>query len=156
MPMMPGEREWIEAEKTPPPGAETSLHYAGWPVVIAAFFGVMVSFAAIVPYTFSLFLSPLHAAFGWRREAISLGFGITAMTVAVCSPGIGLLLDRYPPRRIILPAIVLFSMGLASLSLLHSHIAQFYLSYLLLGVVGNATAQLAYSRAVSTWFIERR
>jgi MFS family permease len=156
MPLMPGEREWVVAETTPPPTAETSLDYAGWPVVIAAFFGVMVSFAAVVPYTFSLFLSPLHAAFGWRREAISLAFGITAMTVAVCSPVIGHLLDRYPPRRIILPAIVLFSMGLASLSLLGSHIAQFYLSYLLLGVVGNATAQLAYSRAVSTWFIERR
>jgi MFS family permease len=156
MPLMPHEREVMVAENTPPQSAETSLHYAGWPVVIAAFFGVMVSFAAVVPYTFSLFLSPLHAAFGWRREAISLAFGITAMTIAACSPGIGHLLDRYPPRRIILPAIVVFSMGLASLALLGPNIAQFYLSYLLLGVVGNATAQLAYSRAVSTWFVERR
>ena len=136
--------------------AEDSPHYAGWPVVVASFFGVMVSFASVVPYTFSLFLSPLHEAFGWRREAISLAFGITAMTIAFCSPGIGHLLDRYPPRRIILPAIVLFSAGVASLAFLGSHIAQFYLSYLLLGVVGNATAQLAYSRAVSTWFVKRR
>jgi predicted MFS family arabinose efflux permease len=44
----------------------------------------------------------------------------------------------------------------ASLAFLGTHIAQFYLSYLLLGVVGNATAQLAYSRVVSTWFVERR
>jgi predicted MFS family arabinose efflux permease len=144
------------AESARPENTEASLHYPGWPVVVAAFFGVMVSFAPIVPYTFSLFLSPLHAAFGWRREAISLAFGITAMTVAACSPSIGHLLDRYPPRRIILPAIVLFSLGLASLASLGPHIAQFYLSYLLLGVVGNATAQLAYSRAVSTWFVEKR
>jgi hypothetical protein len=40
---------------------ESSLHYAGWGVVTAAFAGVMVSFAPIVPYTFSLFLNPLHA-----------------------------------------------------------------------------------------------
>jgi MFS family permease len=116
----------------------------------------MVSFGAVVPYTFSLFLTPLHAAFGWKREAISLAFGITAMTLAICSPGIGHLLDRYPPRRIILPAISLFSAGVASLAFLGPHIAQFYLSYLLLGIVGNATAQLAYSRAISTWFVERR
>jgi hypothetical protein len=46
---------------------ESSLHYPGWTVVAAAFTGVMVSFAPIVPYTFSLFLTPLHAAFGWKR-----------------------------------------------------------------------------------------
>jgi len=135
---------------------ESSLSYPGWKVVLAAFFGVMVSFAAVVPYTFSLFLAPLHAAFGWKREGISLAFGITAMTIAVCSPGIGHLLDRFPPRRIILPAIVLFSLGLASLSLLTARLIHFYAIYLLLGVVGNATAQLAYSRTVSTWFSSKR
>jgi MFS family permease len=135
---------------------EGSLAYEGWRVVVAAFFGVMVSFGAVVPYTFSLFLVPLHQAFGWRREAISLGFGITAMTIAVCSPFIGHLLDRFPPRKVILPAIFLFSAGLGSLALLGTHIAQFYLSYVIMGIVGNATAQLAYTRAVSTWFIGRR
>jgi hypothetical protein len=34
-----------------------------WGILAAAFTGVMVSFAPIVPYTFSLFLDPLHAAF---------------------------------------------------------------------------------------------
>jgi MFS family permease len=149
-------RNTFVADRVAEEPTETSLYYAGWRVVAAAFFGVMVSFAALVPYTFSLFLAPLHEAFGWKREAISLAFGITAMTIAVCSPTFGYLLDRYPPRRIILPAIVLFSAGVASLGFLGTHIAQFYLSYLLLGVVGNATAQLAYSRAVSTWFVERR
>jgi MFS family permease len=135
---------------------ESRLSYPGWRVVLAAFFGVMVSFAALVPYTFSLFLVPLHEAFGWKREAISMGFGITAMTIAVCSPGIGHLLDRFPPRRIILPAIVIFSLGLASLCLLTPRLIHFYAIYLLLGVVGNATAQLAYSRTVSTWFSSKR
>jgi MFS family permease len=135
---------------------ENGWRYPGWLVVAAAFFGVMVSFAALVPYTFSLFIAPLHNAFGWRRDGISMAFGITAMTVAACSPGIGHLLDKYPPRRIILPAIVLFAAGVASLSLLGPHLAQFYVTYLFIGVVGNATAQLAYSRAVSTWFFARR
>jgi len=66
---------------TPAP-IETSLHYAGWRVTLAAFVGVMVSFAAMVPYTFSLLLSPLHDAFGWKREVISRAFAITALTVA--------------------------------------------------------------------------
>jgi MFS family permease len=144
------------SDKTPTEAAEGSPFYEGWRVVAAAFVGVMVSFGSIVPYTFSQFLTPLHQAFGWKREAISLAFGIAAMTLAICSPGIGHLFDRYPPRRIILPAIALFSAGIVSLAFLGPHIAQFYLSYLLLGIVGNGTAQLAYSRAISTWFVERR
>jgi MFS family permease len=144
------------SDEIPVEAREGSPFYEGWRVVAAAFIGVMVSFGAVVPYTFSLFLTPLNEAFGWKREAISLAFGITAMTLAICSPGIGHLLDRYPPRRIILPAIFIFSVGMASLAFLGPHILQFYVSYLLLGIVGNATAQLAYSRAISTWFIERR
>jgi MFS family permease len=136
--------------------SESSSSYAGWRVTLAAFVGVGVSFAAMVPYTFSLFLTPLHDAFGWKREAISNAFAITALTVAACSPTIGTLLDRLPPRRIILPCIVVFACGMASLSLLRGNIAQFYASYLLLGIVGNGTAQLAYSRAVLTWFERRR
>lgn len=136
--------------------SEDSIHYPGWRVCVAAFVGVMVSFAAIMPYTFSLFIEPLAKTFGWHREAISNAFGIAAITVAVFSPGIGTLLDRFPPRRIILPSIVVFASAYASLSLLTPNISRFYLTYFVLGVVGNGTAQLAYTRAVLTWFQRRR
>jgi len=135
---------------------ENSIRYPGWGVCVAAFVGVMVSFAAIMPYTFSLFIEPLAKAFGWHREAISSAFGIAAITVSVFSPGIGMLLDRFPPRRIILPSILIFATAYASLSLLTPNISRFYLTYFVLGVVGNGTAQLAYTRAVLTWFQKHR
>src|SRR6476620_10960445 len=101
---------------------ENSIRYPGWAVVLAAFVGVMVSFAAIMPYTFSLFIEPLATAFGWKRESISNAFGIAAMTVAVFSPGIGSLLDKFPPRRIIIPSIMVFALAYMSLSLLTPNI----------------------------------
>lgn len=144
-------------EATHPQAAnESSLHYAGWGVAAAAFVGVMTSFAPIVPYTFSLFLNPLHAAFGWQREAIGGTFALAAITVALVSPGIGVLLDRFAPRRIILPSIVIFALALASLSRLGPNIAQFYLTFFVLGLVANGTAQFAYTRTMLTWFRRRR
>jgi predicted MFS family arabinose efflux permease len=144
-------------ETTRPQAAnESSLHYAGWGVAAAAFVGVMTSFAPIVPYTFSLFLNPLHAAFGWQREAIGGTFALAAITVALVSPGIGLLLDRFAPRRIILPSILIFALALASLSRLGPNIAQFYLTFFVLGLVANGTAQFAYTRTMLTWFRRRR
>jgi predicted MFS family arabinose efflux permease len=135
---------------------EGSLHYAGWGVLAAAFTGVMVSFAPIVPYTFSLFLNPLHAAFGWKREAMGAAFALAAITVALVSPAIGFLLDRFPPRRILLPAILTFALALASLSRLGSHIGQFYLTFFVLGLAANGTAQFAYTRTILTWFSKHR
>lgn len=138
------------------PDEEKSLHYAGWGVLSAAFTGVMVSFSPIVPYTFSLFLDPLHSAFGWRREAMGGAFALAAITVALVSPLIGILLDRYPPRRIILPAIVCFAFGLASLSRLTPNIWEFYIAFFGIGLVANATAQFAYTRTILTWFSTHR
>jgi MFS family permease len=135
---------------------ESSLSYAGWKVVLAGFFGVMVSFAAVVPYTFGLFLKPLSVAFGWHREAVSAGFSISALTLAAASPGLGFLLDRYGPRRIILPCIFVFSSVYASLAWLTPHLTHFYLAFFLIGLVGNGTAYLGYSRAISSWFNRRR
>ena len=66
-----------------------------WPPAV----GVFVSFASLLVYTFGIFLKPLAEEFGWSREAVSAAFGIAAMTVAVCSPPLGYLLDRVSPRR---------------------------------------------------------
>ncbi len=135
---------------------ESSPRYTGWGVATAAFAGVMTSFSPIVPYTFSLFLDPLHAAFGWKRAAMDGTFAIAAITVALVSPFIGMLLDRFPPRRIILPAIFVFALALASLSRLGGNITQFYVTFFVLGLVANGTAQFAYTRTILTWFQRRR
>lgn len=129
---------------------------AGWLVVLAAFFGTMVGFGSLLVFTFSVFLKPLSAEFGWSRESISTAFGIAAMTVAICSPPLGRLLDRYGPRRVILPCTVIFGLAFASLSQLTPSLLHLYSVFFLLGAVGNATTQMGYSRAVSSWFTKRR
>ena len=139
-----------------PEDQESSIRYPGWAVLAAAFTGVMVSFAPIVPYTFSLFLDPLHAAFGWKREAMGGAFALAAITVALVSPLIGILLDRFPPRRIILPGILVFATGLATLSRLTPNIVQFYATFFVIGLVANTTAQFAYTRTILTWFTDHR
>ncbi|MFC5861424.1 MFS transporter [Acidicapsa dinghuensis] len=143
-------------EASPRAMNEDSIRYEGWAVTSAASVGVMVSFAPIVPYTFSLFLDPLHAAFGWKRQALGGAFALAAMTVAMISPLIGLLLDRFPPRRILLPSILIFAAALASLSGLGHGIIRYYLTFFVLGLVANGTAQFAYTRTVLTWFERHR
>ena len=98
--------------------SETDLHYYGWRVALAACLGVMAGFGSLFVYTFGVFVRPLSVQFGWSREGISRGFGFAALSVAICSPTLGRWLDRYGPRRVILPCVTLFGCGIASLALL--------------------------------------
>jgi MFS family permease len=140
----------------PEPGDESDLRYEGWRVAGAASVGVFVSFASLLVYTFGVLLKPLAEEFSWSREAVSAAFGIAAMTVAACSPPLGYLFDRVKPTRIIVPCLIVFGCAFASLALLTPRLWQLYLTFFVLGVVGNGTAQMAYSRAVSSWFERRR
>jgi MFS family permease len=140
------------AKLAPASGAPPPRIYAGWLVVLAAYCGAMVSFGSLLVFTFSIFLKPLSGAFGWSRESVSAAFGLAALTVAVCSPPLGHLLDRFGPRRVILPCMAVFGVAFASLGFLTPRLTHLYAVFVLLGIVGNGTTQMGYSRAVSTWF----
>ncbi|MBV8572557.1 MAG: MFS transporter [Acidobacteriaceae bacterium] len=132
------------------PGAKRGL------VLLTACSGVFVGFGSAFVFTFSVFLKPLSLAFGWTRAQVSLGFTVAAITVALCSPLIGRLLDRYPPQRIVVPCVAIYGLGFASLALLTRHFAQFLAVLFLIGIVANGTTQLGYARVVSAWFDQSR
>ena len=134
---------------------ESDLGYYGWRVVIAACLGVMAGFGSLFVYTFSVFVKPLAGEFGWSREAVSSGFAIAAVTLGLISPLLGRWIDRFGPRRVILPCMTIYVCAFTSLALLHAGVWQFYLTCFILGLVGNGAAHLAYSRSISTWFDRR-
>lgn len=135
---------------------ERHVRYEGWRVAAASSVGVFVGFSSLFVYTFGVFLKPIAAEFAWTREAVSIAFGIAALSVALCSPLLGRLLDRGRPRRVIVPSLVIFGTAFASLALLTPRLSHLYLVCAAIGIVGNGTAQMAYSRAVSSWFDTRR
>jgi MFS family permease len=145
----------VPAAEIPPGLSEFDLGYYGWRVVLAACLGVMAGFGSLFVYTFSVFVKPLAAQFGWSREAISSGFAIAAVTLGLCSPLLGQWIDRFGPRRIILICMTVYVCAVGSLSLLRFGLWQFYVTCFVLGVVGNGAAHLAYSRSISTWFHRR-
>src|SRR5690606_4559053 len=134
------------------PAGEESAAYPGWRVTAASAVGVFVGFASLFVYTFALFLKPLADEFGWSRQDVSSAFGFAAISIALCSPPLGYLLDRFGPVRVIVPCVTIFGLAFASLSLLTPRLWHLYAVSIVLGCVGNGTAQMAYSRAVSSWF----
>jgi MFS family permease len=153
--MQPATANTVRTAGTSSERTEFDLGYYGWRVVLAACLGVMAGFGSLFVFTFNVFVKPLSAAFGWNREAISLGFGLAAITLGAVSPLLGRWIDRFGPRRTILPCMTAYCCAILSLALLHAALWQFYLTCVVLGLVGNGAAHLAYSRSISTWFQHR-
>jgi len=114
-------------------------------VLAAACCGVFVSFASVVVYTFGVFLKPLASSFHWSRTQVSLAFTLAALTVAVCSPFIGRLLDRFPARRVVLPCTVVYAAAVGSLAFLTPHLWHLYAVFIVLvvAVSGNCSGSVA-------------
>ena len=136
--------------------SEAQLSYPGWRVTIASFFGVMAGFGSILIYSFGIFLKPLQAEFGWPRETLGTAFACASFTLGLCSPPLGHLVDRYGPKRVILACVMVFGCALGSLAFLTPHRAHLFATFVVIGAVGNGTAQMGYARAVSTWFHRHR
>ena len=132
--------------------AEESLHYPGWRVVVICQIGVLSGIATIFFTLFTLFIKPWQHDFGWNREQISQAFTITAMSVAICSPLMGRLLDRFEPRKLIAGMMVAFGLGFASLAWLTPHLIRFEATAVFIGIAGTGTYQLGYARIVAGWF----
>jgi len=134
---------------------ESNWRYPGWRIVAVCHIGVLVGFATVFIYSFSLMVKPLQLEFGWNREQVSRAFSLAAISVAICSPFMGKLFDLFEPRKIIASFMLAFGLGLAALAWLTPHLGQLYATAVFIGVAGSGTYQLGYARVVASWF-ERR
>lgn len=136
------------------PRDERDRAHPGWPVVAASASGVF--FASLVVVTFPVFLKPWSEAFSWTREEISRAFAIAALVAGFCAAPMGGLLDRIGARRVVVPCLAVFGALFASLSFMTPSLVHLYATFVALGLFGIGTSPVAYARAVSTWFVDRR
>ncbi len=130
--------------------------FYGWWIVLAAAVGLFVSGNPITTYTFGVFLVQLSGEFDWTRGQISLAFSLSMFAFAAAQPFVGRILDRFGARRVILPALLIFGLSFASLSMLTSKLAHFYAVFLIMGVVAGGTTSIAYMGVLGRWFNKRR
>ena len=127
---------------------ESSPRYEGWRVALASGVGVFVSFASLLVYTFG----DLSEAAGRGIRLVARG-GVRGIRRRRHDGRRLLAAARLPARSrparaaIIVPCLIVFGCAFASLSLLTPHLWHLYAVFVVLGVVGNGTAQMAYSRA---------
>jgi MFS family permease len=127
-----------------------------WYICLASFIGLMVCQSPAVFLSFGVLMKPLSAAFGWERGPMSLALSLCAVSLALVSPLAGSLVDRFGARRVLLPSMIGFGLLIACLSFLRGSLLQFYLLYILLGVVGAGANNVSFMRVITAWFVRLR
>ena len=115
-----------------------------------------MGYVPVIGFSFSVFFKPISEEFHWSRAEISLGFSLSLLVLSAALPVVGRLVDRFGARKVIVPAALLFGLGLASFYFLSGRLWQYYAIYIFLGLAGSGTAAVPYYKVISNWFDKKR
>ena len=125
-----------------------------WPLVLAAMVGLTVG--TLPTATLGMFMQPLNAEFGWSRTQVSLGLTIFALVAMPLGPLAGMLVDRFGPRRVAVPGLLLSGACFAAFGLMSGAYYQWILIWAAYTVASTATRTLVWSSSISAAFTSSR
>ncbi len=132
----------------------TPQFYYGWVIVGLAFCSLAFWFG--IRTSFSVFYVVLDAQFSWPPAALAGAQSAALLAGMIAAPLIGMLIDRYGPGKVILPGIVITTVGLA-LCATASSLFEFYLYYgIITGSAVTSIGVVAYSTVLRHWFWKKR
>ncbi len=103
---------------------------------------------------FGLFFKPFNAEFGWNRTEISGAYSLAQIVYGVTAIFIGLMSDRFGPRRSVILCGISLGLGCLLMSQVRST-WQIYLFYGVLFGIGNSIF-IPLISTVTKWFTRRR
>ena len=89
--------------------------FYGWWIVLACFF---ISFyvGGVIFFGFTAFFEPIRAESGWSYAQISFAASLRGLEAGLLAPLVGVLVDRWGPRRLLFSGAIITSLGLILLS----------------------------------------
>jgi MFS family permease len=124
--------------------------FYGWWVVIACFF-ISLYTGGVIFYGFTAIFEPLVDEFGWSYAQISLAASLRGLEAGLLAPLVGMLVDRWGPRKLLLSGVVIVSLGLMLLSRTTS-LGMFYGAFALLATGMSTCSGTVLMTAVANWF----
>jgi MFS family permease len=128
--------------------------YYGWIIVAVAL--VSMAFWFGIRSNFSVFYVALLEDFGWNRGASAGAQSMALITYTAMAPLVGGLIDRFGPRRVVVPGILILVIGLILCRNIES-LSQFYIYYgVVVGTGITCIGIVTYSAILAHWFEKRR
>ncbi len=127
-----------------------------WWIVFASICGLLVGTGAINIFAFGVFLKPVTQDLGVGREFFSSGLILSSFLSAIGLIPLGFLIDGYGVRRVMIPGLVLWSLGIMGYSIITASPGMMYLAFGLAGLFGCIGSPVPYGAVISLWFDKLR
>jgi len=134
--------------------AASSKFYYGWIIVAVAL--ISMAFWLGIRSSFSVFYVALLDEFPWSRAGSAGVQSMALITYTFMAPLVGALIDRFGPRRVIAPGILILAVGLMLCSRIET-LTQFYIFYgVVVGTGISCIGIVSYSAILAHWFEKKR
>lgn len=127
--------------------------FYGWWIVAASFFTALYVGGAVF-YGFTAMFEPIAKELGWSYTQVSLAASLRGLEMGLLAPVIGVLTDRWGPRRLVLIGSILGGLGLLLLSRTTS-LGLFYTAFVLIAIGMSTCTMTVLMTAVASWFRRR-
>ncbi len=128
--------------------------YEGW-IVVWSFALLIVVIGTVFFFGFGTIFTPIIHDFGWSNAEVSLAFSLRSEVGGIAAPLIGLLIDRFGPRRSLIAGVLTAALGVFGMSFMQN-LWQFYLAMFVIAVGVSACGGPVGMVAAATWFNRRR
>ena len=127
--------------------------FYGWWIVSASFL-TSLYVGGVVFYGFTAIFEPIADELGWSYTQISLAASLRGLEMGILAPIIGLLTDRWGPKRIVFGGVISAAVGLVLLSQTKS-LGMFYGAFVLIAIGMSGCTMTVLMTAVANWFRRR-
>lgn len=128
--------------------------YYGWIIIIVAFFSM--AFWMGIRSSFSVFYAYLVDEMGWGRAQAALAQSLGFVMYMVSVPFIGGLIDRFGPKKVIIPGVLLTSLGLMFCAAIRGLFSLYFFYGVLVGLGISFISIVSYSSILAHWFEKKR
>lgn len=142
------------ASESASPFSEQGELRRGLPVAVTGFTGMAVQAAGYL--SLGTMMVPLVGAFGWTRTEIVAVAAFSAVLSIVMAPVVGMLLDRYGPRRLALAGYATYPFALAAAGLAGPEIWTWWAIWFVITMFNFFIGPLIWTYAVTHCFVKRR
>ncbi|MFC1930305.1 MFS transporter [Chloroflexota bacterium] len=129
------------------------VFYGWW--IIGACILISVCTGGLIHYGFTAMLEPIVNEFGWSYAQISVAASIRGLETGLLAPLIGVLVDRWGPRKLMFSGAIVLGLALILLGRVTS-LFTFYGVFILIAMATSTSSHTVTMTAVTNWFKKRR
>ena len=129
-----------------------NIYYGWWVVGGSVLIAMYV--AGAVFYGFTAIFEPIADELGWSYTQISLAASLRGLEMGLLAPFVGILTDRWGPRRLIFGGAIVTFLGMLMLGRTTS-VGMFYGAFVLVAIGMSTCTMTVLLTAVANWFQRR-